>query len=279
MKNLLLVAVLLTGVFLIGCDEIDVSSLSDDDLERIADTAIVCERPYMRFGMDCCLDQDDNAICDVDEQEPTEREDAEEEQEESEDDEADEELDEVEESEEEDDSDDEIEEVRDNEFLGEEDAPVTVIEWSDFECPFCARFYSETLPQIIEEYVEEGDVKFVFKHFPLSFHKNAQKAAEAAECAKDQGAFWEMHDLLFESGVDGGEKTYKKYAAQLDLDEGKFASCLNSGRKAKEIDQDIKEGTAAGVRGTPGFTVNGQLVSGAQPFAAFEAVIEEKLDS
>ncbi|MCF7872421.1 DsbA family protein, partial [Candidatus Woesearchaeota archaeon] len=87
---------------------------------------------------------------------------------------------------------------------GEENAPVTIVEWSDFECPFCARFYSQTYNQIIKEYVDTGRANFVFKHFPLGFHAQAQKAAEASECAGEQGMFWEMHDVLFEKGVAGG---------------------------------------------------------------------------
>lgn len=160
---------------------------------------------------------------------------------------------------------------------GDENAPVTITEWSDFECPFCTRFYEQTYPQIIEEYVETGKVKFVYRHFPLNFHPNAQKAAEATECALEQDKFWEMHDVLFEKGVSGGVASFKQYAQDLGLDTEEFNECLDSGRMADEVANDMREGQDAGVRGTPGFLVNDQLVSGAQPFENFKTIIEAEL--
>ena len=157
----------------------------------------------------------------------------------------------------------------DDAVKGDEDAPVTIIEWSDFECPFCARFYRDTLPLIEEEYIKTGKVKLVFRDFPLSFHQNAQKAAEAAECAGEQGKFWEMHDLLFEQGVEGGTVGFKQYAKQLGLNTAKFNECLDSGAMASEVRKDTADGAAAGIQGTPGFLINGKLVSGAQPFSSF----------
>jgi len=166
----------------------------------------------------------------------------------------------------------------DDAFKGDEDAPVTIVEWSDFECPFCGRFYSQTLSQIEETYINTGKVKLVYRDFPLGFHQNAQKAAEAAECADDQGKFWEMHDMLFESGVSGGVAGFKQHAADLGLNTATFDNCLDSGEKAEEVQKDMRDGSNAGIRGTPGFIINGQLLSGAQPFAAFQQAIEAALN-
>lgn len=165
----------------------------------------------------------------------------------------------------------------DDEIKGDPDAPVTIIEWSDFECPFCARFYSETLWKIDQEYIQTGKVKFVYRDFPLSFHANAQKAAEAAECAGEQGKYFEMHDKLFEEGVDGGVSSFKQFAEDLNLNQEEFDECLDSGEMASEIKKDMSDGTALGITGTPGFIINGQKVSGAQPFSVFQQIIEGEL--
>ncbi len=162
-------------------------------------------------------------------------------------------------------------------FLGAENAPVTLVEFSDYQCPFCERFYSDAEKQIREQYVKTGKVKFIYRDFPLSFHENAQKAAEAAECAGEQGKYWEMHDKLFESGVSGGVAGFKQYAQQLRLDTGKFNTCLDSGQMAPEVQKDFSDGQRAGIQGTPGFIINGQLVSGAQPFSVFQQVIDAAL--
>lgn len=165
----------------------------------------------------------------------------------------------------------------DDAVKGDPDAPVTIVEWSDFECPFCARFYQQTLSQIEQEYIETGKAKLVYRDFPLSFHAQAQKAAEAAECAGEQDAYWEMHDTLFEKGVSGEEASFKQYAADLGLDTEAFNTCLDSGAMAAEVAQDMREGQAAGITGTPGFVINGQRVVGAQPFSAFKQVIDAEL--
>lgn len=161
---------------------------------------------------------------------------------------------------------------------GDPDAPVTIVEWSDFECPFCARFYSQTLNQIDAQYIETGKVRIIYKHFPLSFHPNAQKAAEATECAADQDKFWEMHDLMFENGVAGGIASFKQFAADLGLDTAEFNECLDSGEKEQRVKDDMAEGAANGITGTPGFLVAGQKISGAQPFAVFQQAIEAALN-
>lgn len=167
--------------------------------------------------------------------------------------------------------------IDDDTVKGDSDAPVTIVEWSDFECPFCTRFYTQTFKQIDEEYIKTGKVKMVYRDFPLSFHANAQKAAEAAECAGEQGKFWEMHDKLFDNGVDGGVPSFKQFAADIGLGTAEFNDCLDSGSMASEVQKDMDDGVALGIRGTPGFIINGQLVSGAQPFSVFKQVIDEAL--
>ncbi|MBN1385935.1 thioredoxin domain-containing protein [Candidatus Woesearchaeota archaeon] len=167
--------------------------------------------------------------------------------------------------------------VDDDTVKGDKDSPVTIVEFSEFECPFCGRYYRDTYGQIMDNYVKTGKVKYVFRDFPLSFHQNAQKAAEAAECAGEQDMYWEMHDKLFESGVTGGVDSFKQYAADIGLDTDDFNSCLDSGKMAAETAKDMQDGQAAGIRGTPGFIINGKLLSGAQPYTAFEAAINEAL--
>jgi len=166
--------------------------------------------------------------------------------------------------------------MKDN-IKGNENAPVTIIEYSDFECPFCARFYRDTFGQIEEEYIETGKVKVIFKHFPLGFHANAQKAAESAECASEQGKFWEMHDILFEKGVSGGISTFKTYAKDIGLDTSSFDECLDSGKMEDTVKANIKEGKNNGISGTPAFIINGKTISGAQPFSKFKQVIDAEL--
>jgi protein-disulfide isomerase len=169
--------------------------------------------------------------------------------------------------------------IDDDHIFGDENAPVTIIEFSDYECPFCGRFYQQTLPQIKSNYIETGKVRLVYRDFPLSFHPNAQKAAEAAECAGEQGKYFEMHDRLFEKGVSGGVDSFKQYAAELGLNADTFNVCLDSGQMASEVQKDFADGQAAGVTGTPGFFINGKLVEGAQPFEVFAQIIEKELNS
>ncbi len=171
--------------------------------------------------------------------------------------------------------------VDDDPVEGDPNAPVTIIEFSDFQCPYCGRFFNQTLPQIREEYINTGKVKLVYRDYPLNFHQYAQKAAEAGECAHEQGMFWEMHDVLFEKQNEWenvGEDKFKEYASELGLDTTQFNDCLDSGKYKDEVQADFSEGSAAGVRGTPAFFINGQLLSGAQPFSAFQAVIDPLLE-
>lgn len=172
----------------------------------------------------------------------------------------------------------------DDAFLGNKDAPVIVIEFSDFQCPFCRKFWNETLPQIKKEYIDTGKVKFVYRDFPLSFHAGAQPAAEGAECARDQGKFWELHDKIFEEQAKQGSGTIQfeksdviKWASKIELNMSKFNQCLDSGKYKQEVEKDIADGAAAGVTGTPATFINGRIVIGAQPFAAFKIIIDEEL--
>ncbi len=166
----------------------------------------------------------------------------------------------------------------DDPVKGNKNAPVEIIEFSDFQCPFCARFYSDTLPQLEKEYIKTGKAKLVYRDFPLtSIHPYAQKAAEAAECADDQGKFWEMHNKIFDNQAAIGVIDLKKYADELGLDTAKFNSCLDSGKYASEVQKDLTDGQAAGVSGTPSFFVNGKKIVGAQPFSAFKQIIDAEL--
>ena len=166
--------------------------------------------------------------------------------------------------------------VDDDPSWGPADAPVTIVEFSDFQCPYCARFVTQTLPQIKQTY--EGKVRFVFRDFPLSqIHENAEKASEAAECANEQGKFWEYHDKLFSSQSALDVASLKSYASQLGLDTATFDQCLDSSKYAQEVQKDLQDGTSYGVDGTPAFFVNGLLVVGAQPFASFQEVIDAAL--
>ncbi len=152
---------------------------------------------------------------------------------------------------------------------------LTIDIYSEFECPYSGKFYNGAYKQIVSQYSEKA--KITFKHFPLSFHKNAQKAAEASECARDQGKFWEYHNKLFDNQKALSIQYLKAYAKTLGLDTKKFDICLNSGMKAVIVRSNMKEGSAKGVRGTPSVFINGELVMGAQPFTAFKSVIDKKL--
>jgi len=160
---------------------------------------------------------------------------------------------------------------------GEENAPVTMIEFSDFQCPFSARHFQQVFPQIEKEYIATGKVKYYFRDFPLSFHQYAQKAAEAARCANEQGKFWEYHDKVFANQKAISLENLKEWAKELGLDMAKFSDCLDSGRFEQAVKEDFADGQSAGVRGTPSFFINGQMVVGAKPFERFQEVIEEEL--
>jgi protein-disulfide isomerase len=168
--------------------------------------------------------------------------------------------------------------IDDDPWVGNKDADVIIVEFSDFQCPFCARALP-TVNQIKETYGD--DILFVYRDFPLrSIHPQAQKAAEASQCAFEQDKFWEYHDLLFEkqsswSGV--GVPIFKEYAVDLGLDTDTFNDCLDSNKYADEVEADLQEGSHFGVTGTPAFFINGQKISGAQPFTIFKQIIDVEL--
>ncbi|OFW18079.1 MAG: hypothetical protein A3H27_14235 [Acidobacteria bacterium RIFCSPLOWO2_02_FULL_59_13] len=159
--------------------------------------------------------------------------------------------------------------------LGNPSAPITIVEFSDFQCPFCQRAYP-VVKELLSKY--DGKVKLAYRDFPLrQIHAQAQPAAEASRCAGEQGKFWQYHDLLFEHFGKLDNATLSEHAQALELDSGQFEGCLSSGTYRDAIEQDVQEGVQAGVTGTPGFFINGILISGAQPAAAFEKVIEAEL--
>ncbi len=163
---------------------------------------------------------------------------------------------------------------------GDKNAPVTMLEFSDFECPFCSRFALGTLPQIISEYVDKGKVKMAYRHFPLGFHANAKPAAMASECAREQGGdgmFYKMHDKIYADQQNLSVDNLKKWAVEMGLKADQFNTCLDSKKFEKQVDADLAEAQSYGVNGTPAFFINGRLISGAQPFAAFKTVIDEEL--
>jgi protein-disulfide isomerase len=158
---------------------------------------------------------------------------------------------------------------------GAKDAPVTIVEFSDFQCPYC-KTATATLKQLLDKY--PGKVRLVFRDFPLvSLHPQAPKAHEAARCAGDQGKFWEYHDLLFERSPKMSPQDLKQYAQDLKLDAAAFASCLDGGKYTAEVDRDTQEGAGLGLTGTPSFFVNGRQLVGAQPIAAFQRLVDGEL--
>lgn len=165
---------------------------------------------------------------------------------------------------------------------GNENAPVTIVEFSDFECPFCAQFFRDSLPQIIEEYVDKGIAKIYYRHLPLDFHPKARTAALASECANEQGAFWQYHDTLFENQSQfstATTDTFVGWATSLGLNGDQFRTCLETEKFAENVDNDVAAATAAGASGTPTFYINGQQLVGAQPFASFQAIIDQELEN
>ena len=177
-------------------------------------------------------------------------------------------------------------------IIGNPDAKISIIEFSDFQCPFCARFHIQTLPSILEEYIDEGKVKLVFRDFPIqSIHPNAFPASVAAECANEQGKFREMHDKLFDNQNQWSRQQtadavlmFNQYAEEIKLDQEIFESCLSNGKYIDEIKKDLEDGRDYGVSGTPGFFIGNDKIGyvelkGAQPFDSFKKVIDAQLDA
>lgn len=167
--------------------------------------------------------------------------------------------------------------VEEDPTLGDPNAPVTLIEFGDFECPFCGRFAMDTKPLLIENEIKQGKLRLVWKDFPLSIHTRAQKAHEAARCAQEQGKFWEYHDILFQNLRNLKISDLEDYASRLNLDRNSFDVCLKSEKYTALVQKGVEEGIRAGVRGTPAFLVNGTLLVGALPYQAFSNAINEAL--
>ena len=173
---------------------------------------------------------------------------------------------------------------------GKQSTKLTLVEFSDYQCPFCARHFREALPQIERDYVKTGKLKYVFRDFPIeSIHREAFKAHEAANCAGEQGKYWEMHDRLFQNQSQLGAADLPKYAQAIGMDMALFQQCLTSGKRAGEIRNDLEEGQKAGVNGTPTFFLGLQeadgktikvlrTILGAQPYPQFKEAIEGALN-
>ncbi len=162
-------------------------------------------------------------------------------------------------------------------FRGDTDAPITIIEFSDFVCGFCGRFATDTLPRLQQQYIDTGLVRFGYQSVAF-LSEESLFAAEASECAADQGAFWEYHDLLFEH-LASGQRNFNKdnlklFAQELNLDTSAFNTCLDSQQHTAQIAYQTDTAHSIGIQGTPSFLVNGQPVRGAQPFEVFQRIIE-----
>ena len=173
--------------------------------------------------------------------------------------------------------------------LGEDTADITLVEFSDYQCPFCGEYFSQSMRQIVNDYVKTGKIKYVFRDFPVaSIHPLAQKAAEGAHCAGEQGKYWEMHDRFFSNQSSLGPNLLPLHAQMLNLDVPRFQQCLDSGRYRAKVRESVAEGEKAGVRGTPSFflgqtdpsepKLRGRIfIEGRQSFAVFKEAIDKLL--
>lgn len=160
--------------------------------------------------------------------------------------------------------------------LGPDDAPITLVEFSDYQCPFCKRWHEEVYQQLLAAY--PGQIRMVYRQLPLtSLHPDAMSAAVASMCAYDQGAFWQFHDKLFSDQYGLGRDAYVKYATDLELDTAAFKTCLDSGRFDDFIQKDMDFSLNLGVQSTPTFFINGLAVVGAQPLSVFKQVIDKEM--
>jgi protein-disulfide isomerase len=169
--------------------------------------------------------------------------------------------------------------------IGRADAPLTMVEYSDYQCPFCRQFHIATFEEIKKNYIDTGKLRYVSRDFPLDMHENAPHAAMAARCAADQGKFWEMRHVMIVNASQLQPQNITAYATDLQLDVEKFNACVTSGKYRAEVDQNMAEGRAAGVSGTPSFVlgrtdkdvVDGVRIVGAQPYNAFDSRLKELL--
>ncbi len=166
--------------------------------------------------------------------------------------------------------------VDDDPFIGPDVAPITIIEFSDYECPYCKRWHDEVFLRLLDEYPDQ--VRIVYRDFPLdSIHPNATPAAEAANCANEQGLFWEFHNALFGGAYGLNRDAYIAYATDLGMDVDSFTTCIDERRYADEVQADFEYAAGFGIRSTPTFFINGLAIIGAQPFEVFQQVIEQEL--
>lgn len=165
--------------------------------------------------------------------------------------------------------------VSSDHIRGEKNAPVTIIEYSDYQCPYCSRFH-DTMKQVMQAYPKQ--VRWIFRHFPLSFHPFAKKAAMAAECANDQNKFWEYTDAIYANQNNLSDAMISQTATDLGLNADKFESCLSSNKYAAKVDADLAQGQKYGVQGTPGGFINGTTIPGAVPFSQIDTMIKAALN-
>ncbi|HEX2618904.1 MAG TPA: thioredoxin domain-containing protein [Phototrophicaceae bacterium] len=166
--------------------------------------------------------------------------------------------------------------IDDDPAFGPETAPITIVEFSDFNCAFCTKFATETLPRLRETYGD--DVRYVYRDMPIIGGNISVGTAIAAECANDQGKFWDYHNLLFSNSQARSQEAYVNFASELGLDANTFTTCLSDKSKSDEVMLDMLDGQGLDIRGTPAFYVNGRFISGAQPFEVFQTVINSELD-
>ncbi len=170
--------------------------------------------------------------------------------------------------------------------MGDAKAPLVMVEYTDYQCPFCQQFHNTAFAQIKTNYIDTGKVRFVSRDFPLDFHDNARRAATAGRCAAEQGKYWEMRHVMIVNAEALKADNLASYAGDVKIDVAKFKSCLESDKFKAQIDQDIAEGGVAGVQGTPSFVIGtlendklqGVRMVGAMPYAQFDAKLQEMLD-
>jgi protein-disulfide isomerase len=159
--------------------------------------------------------------------------------------------------------------------IGPADAPVTIVEFSDYQCPYCQAWYQQTFDQLMANYPDQ--IRFVYRDLPLPGHPESLPAAEAANCAGEQGAYWKFHNALFSGQYQLGRGAYEKYAADLGLDTASFTACLDDHHTQAEVKADAAEAARLGLNGTPSFVINGLIFIGAHPFADFKTIIDAEL--
>jgi protein-disulfide isomerase len=164
--------------------------------------------------------------------------------------------------------------VDDDPAIGPEDAPITIVEFSDFACGYCRRFHEQTFQELLEKYPDQ--IRFVYRDLPVV---GGYEAAQAAECADEQGAFWEFHDLLFSGGLGLDEHAYREYAETVGIDADSLMECVSEERYAEEVEADAQYAFNLGANGTPTFFINGIPLIGARPISDFEAIIDDELSN